>query len=602
MQRATVKILLILATVVGRCAAFSAATAGRHSIRASVRTPPQIQLVERKQLGGERQLDNINKAGPSEDRQAKIAELMGKLRAEGSVGDSSEMRAAESFMAAPKAPPSPPEEEEAAAAAEEEEETAVEGGVRAGWLDEAVDGAGAAAEATTGAPAAADDDDVDDDDGQPARTTSGIGGSWTPNEEALESTHAPKVSTWGVFERPADISKAYGGGRQIGVGGAEITPEDLAERRKRSDEALAKYRQGMGAERQVQDEHEEEIRAALQEARQLMRFGSTNGALGQLGGVREWLCASTELGSEVMLELGMALIAAGDNEGAKPVLSELTRRAPDRKVKRAAQQMLFQEEAQGFMKLDNGGNGNEEFAKMARGGLGRSLGVASDRRYDVAGAYLTSTKRAPVSTITEARTLLRTAAVRRDDGGARERLLQAVELLPRLPVADRMPEAKTAMRRSVGGEWLLGFTTNGKSISFAPPEACQQLSIQPQDKEEEEQETGAAAGEGEGSAGSSSSSSESSGGAGAFERLAPKALAGLVKSIGTVSLSAGDRRSASLLLDLQSCAVGPLPLPVIEPSVEERLVLLDPLMLITTKVGSDEFMVWHRPSMRVQEE
>jgi hypothetical protein len=29
------------------------------------------------------------------------------------------------------------------------------------------------------------------------------------------STHKPKVSTWGVFERPADISRAYGGGRQV---------------------------------------------------------------------------------------------------------------------------------------------------------------------------------------------------------------------------------------------------------------------------------------------------------------------------------------------------------------------------------------------------
>ena len=33
----------------------------------------------------------------------------------------------------------------------------------------------------------------------------------------------------GVFERPADISKAYGGGRKVGVGGYQPTQEELEE-------------------------------------------------------------------------------------------------------------------------------------------------------------------------------------------------------------------------------------------------------------------------------------------------------------------------------------------------------------------------------------
>ena len=38
------------------------------------------------------------------------------------------------------------------------------------------------------------------------------------------------LCSWGVFERPADISKAYGGGKKIGVGGFQ---EDEEERKRK---------------------------------------------------------------------------------------------------------------------------------------------------------------------------------------------------------------------------------------------------------------------------------------------------------------------------------------------------------------------------------
>jgi len=52
------------------------------------------------------------------------------------------------------------------------------------------------------------------------KTTSGIGGSWAPPTDT--EVHKPTGSgSWGVFERPADISKAFGGGKRIGVGAPE---------------------------------------------------------------------------------------------------------------------------------------------------------------------------------------------------------------------------------------------------------------------------------------------------------------------------------------------------------------------------------------------
>ncbi|CAN0540535.1 unnamed protein product, partial [Ectocarpus sp. 12 AP-2014] len=46
------------------------------------------------------------------------------------------------------------------------------------------------------------------------KVTGGVGGRWEkPKEGADVDTHKPVVSTWGVFERPKDMSKAFGGGR-----------------------------------------------------------------------------------------------------------------------------------------------------------------------------------------------------------------------------------------------------------------------------------------------------------------------------------------------------------------------------------------------------
>lgn len=47
-------------------------------------------------------------------------------------------------------------------------------------------------------------------------------------------THKPVVSTWGVFERPKDMSKAFGGGRD-----PTLKRLDPDERRRRDEETKA---------------------------------------------------------------------------------------------------------------------------------------------------------------------------------------------------------------------------------------------------------------------------------------------------------------------------------------------------------------------------
>lgn len=541
---------------------------------------------------GERPMKNINKVGVSDERQQKINELMSKLRARGQVGDSSEMTGAEAFLSKPKPAADPKAEEikvtmpdlleevdtqneesaEIEETAEQEEPEVIISSQQGPSIFEK-----AAAEL-------AESDEV-------VKTTSGIGGAWSGKsaETAKKETHAPKVSTWGVFERPADISKAYGGGRQIGVGGYQPSEEEMARKRAETEAKLKAFRKNSGADRELQDAHEEEIQAALKEARQLMRFGATQSARDELERVQEWCCATTDLGSDTLLELAMVRIAAGDDEGAKPVLVQLQARAPKSATKRAAKQMLFQETAQEFLRVEKT-NANEEMAKLGRMGLRSSLGVANDKRYDISGAYLSSTNRPPVSSISEARQVLRTAAVRRDDAGAAQRITQSLECLPTLPVTERFPRPARAMSRvggssssgsssssaetapsaedvpsrvasSLSGEWLLGFTTSGRSISFAPSDASQKLSS-----------------------------------SGAYERLAPGGPVGaLVRTEGTFSVDES-KPEPVLRFSVDVATLGPLPLPTLGRATEEQVLLLDALMCVTT-TGGGKHSVWVRPSM-----
>ena len=61
-------------------------------------------------------------------------------------------------------------------------------------------------------------------------------------QEAAGAAYRPKVATWGVFPRPANISREFGGGRTIQPGQA-LEPEEVREARKaRVAAAMAAYR------------------------------------------------------------------------------------------------------------------------------------------------------------------------------------------------------------------------------------------------------------------------------------------------------------------------------------------------------------------------
>jgi hypothetical protein len=102
--------------------------------------------------------------------------------------------------------------------------------------------------------------------------TSGIGGNWNKNESvsAKDDLYVPSSSgSWGAFPRPRDISKAFGGGRQVTPGGSATTTTTSTEDATR--ERLRQYRERVGIEVQSEKDHALEIEEALQIASYAMQ-------------------------------------------------------------------------------------------------------------------------------------------------------------------------------------------------------------------------------------------------------------------------------------------------------------------------------------------
>ena len=72
------------------------------------------------------------------------------------------------------------------------------------------------------------------------RLTGSVGERWEkPKEGVGVDTHKPVVSTWGVFERPKDISKAFGGGRDPTL--RKTDPEEARRREEATKALLRRY-------------------------------------------------------------------------------------------------------------------------------------------------------------------------------------------------------------------------------------------------------------------------------------------------------------------------------------------------------------------------
>ena len=107
------------------------------------------------------------------------------------------------------------------------------------------------------------------------------------SNSSLRSLLAPRslLNSWGVFERPRDISSAYGGGKRVGAG-VNSTPEEEARAAAETEETLnrlKRYREKMGQTNRLEKKESKKVRVQYlvrRVGREWSRFARHTGGLG----------------------------------------------------------------------------------------------------------------------------------------------------------------------------------------------------------------------------------------------------------------------------------------------------------------------------------
>ena len=272
-----------------------------------------------------------------------------------------------------------------------------------------------------------------------AKTTTGIGGSWdsSTTSEATEDIYQPKTGSWGAFPRPRDISKAYGGGRRVGVGYTSEGDADADETRRR----LQRYRTTVGIDVESEKVNAQEIDDAMKVAAYAMQRGIYTSAVSALEKVTKYCSTNSKVGGKVFLELAMAYEAAGQTPEAITVYTTLTR-SRNEEVASTAKRLLYGIEAIKFMQENVG---SAEFSrKQAKTTFIDTTGLDNFARnfddvyetayIDMNNNYYKQLTEAVVRTSREARQILIRASTAHRDGGehvSRLRIVQALRSLSR---------------------------------------------------------------------------------------------------------------------------------------------------------------------------
>ncbi|KAA8497801.1 hypothetical protein FVE85_5386 [Porphyridium purpureum] len=168
--------------------------------------------------------------------------------------------------------------------------------------------------------------------------------------------HQPKVSTWGVFPRPKNISSAYGGGKNLPTGGVDLSNEEELKKQEETRKKLAAYRKAMGIDVEKEEEHREEIKAKLDLARVMVFKSRPYEAVEALESVLDYVSPLSRLGGDVYLELALTNEILGNSERARELYGEL-RRSPYSDIRSKVKQLAFGFQAMDALKVDTSREG-----------------------------------------------------------------------------------------------------------------------------------------------------------------------------------------------------------------------------------------------------
>lgn len=169
-----------------------------------------------------------------------------------------------------------------------------------------------------------------------------------PTKEDDADLYKPKVSTWGLFPRPNNISKTFGGGRNIRPGEALETAEDKAAKEARTRQLLAAYKSKIGL--RIDPKLKIECEEALKGGDSLMDLGKLKEALPFYEEVMEKLAFQTELHGLAALQWSICQDSLSRPSEAR-VMYEKLQSHPNPRVSKKAKQFIFGFQAMEMMKV-----------------------------------------------------------------------------------------------------------------------------------------------------------------------------------------------------------------------------------------------------------
>ena len=110
-----------------------------------------------------------------------------------------------------------------------------------------------------------------------------------------DDMYTPKSSAWGVFQRPRDVSKTFGGGRVITRAEMDRMDDEYAARMKSGNAAKKLYISDIA---RVEDENIDKIKDAVSRSRNLMGMGNRQKAVEVLELIQPLISWHSELGGE----------------------------------------------------------------------------------------------------------------------------------------------------------------------------------------------------------------------------------------------------------------------------------------------------------------
>ena len=161
--------------------------------------------------------------------------------------------------------------------------------------------------------------------------------------------YKPKVSTWGSFPRPANISEAYGGGKNIRPGQRLESEEQEKARELSFKLAMHQYREKMGLD--VDPEIEAEAEKEYLEGMRLFEAGQLQESYAFFQRALDLVPVRTAVGGKATLQKAVILDSTGNSEEAKKLYKNIRGHAVAA-VARKARQLSYGFEAADFLKAN----------------------------------------------------------------------------------------------------------------------------------------------------------------------------------------------------------------------------------------------------------